>query len=151
MKEFTITFSADELKELAKQLYLASYFTDRFPYDNQKMADEIFTRVCAIGFLEAPELEAFKEGGFTETEFTVSLDMDDECDPIIEQFEAYAVENYLPNELADRDFEEKYGKLDPFVVVRNPELLKAVKEMQEKYKKEFERYGVRHLRLEDEK
>lgn len=64
MKEITISFTADELVELAKQLYMASYLTNDFPYDNQKMADEIFGRVCATGFLEVPERGPYLAQGY---------------------------------------------------------------------------------------
>ena len=151
MKEITISFSADELRELAKQLYLASFLTTGFPYDNQEMTNEIFNRVCAVGFLEVPELGAFRHGGFTETSFTISHDLDQECDPVIEQYEVSAVEEHLPYALADRDFKEKYGELEDMEVLNNPELLKELETIQEKYKQEFERYGVIHLRLEEEK
>ena len=151
MKEITISFTPDELVELAKQLYMASYLTIGFPYDNQEMVDEIYGRVCAIGFLEVPERGAFKHGGFTETPFTISLDLDNECDPIIEQYEASAVEERLPYALADRDFVEKHGKLEPMEVLYNPELLKELQDIQEKYKQEIGRYGVIHLRLEERK
>jgi len=149
MKEISITFTPEEIKELAKQLYMASYFTICFPYDNQKMADDIYNRICATGYLEAPELNAFREGGFTETAFTISAELDDECEPIVEQFQAAAVEEHLPYALADRDFEEQYGKMEPIEVVKNPKLLSAIKAIQEKYKKDFELYGVTHLRLEE--
>ena len=63
MKEITLSFTPDELRELAKQLYLGSYFLTTCDYDNQAMADDIMTRVCATGFAEAPEtggLQAWK-------------------------------------------------------------------------------------------
>lgn len=151
MKEITISFTPDELVELAKQLYMASYLTNDFPYDNQKMADEIFGRVCATGFLEVPERGAFRHGGFCETPFTISLDLDNECDPVIEQYEDSAFQDHLPYALADRDFVEKYGKLEPMVVLHNAELLKELQAIQEIYKQEIERYGVIHLRLEEKK
>jgi hypothetical protein len=151
MKEITICFTDDELVELAKQLYMASYLTIGFPYDNLAMAEEIFNKVCATGFLEVPERGAFRHGGFSETPFTISLDLDNECDPIIEQYEASAVEEQLPYALADRDFVEKYGKLEPMEVLHNSELLNELQGIQEKYKQEIERYGVIHLRLEEKK
>jgi len=150
MKEITITFTADELVELAKQLYLASFVTIGFPYDNQELAFAIFNKVCATGFLQVPELEAFDHcGPLSDTEFSISNQIDAECEPIIEQFEAYAIAEYLPYELADRDFDEKYGKLEAEEVFNNHELLRKLETIQNKYKQEFERYGVIHLRLEE--
>ena len=149
MKEITISFTPEELVELAKQLYMGSYLTICIPYDNQKLADTIFNKVCATGFLELPDTGAFRHGGLDETPFSISLELGDDCEPIYEQFEASAMEHHLPYELADRDFEEKYGKLDPMQVLTNPKLLKELKAIQEKYKQEFERYGVSHLRLEE--
>lgn len=123
-----------------------------FPYDNEELANEIYNRVCAIGFLEAPEMGAFVRcGPFGDTEFGISMDLDDECEPIVEQFKASAIEDQLPYELADRDFEEKYGKMEPLEVVNNSKLLKELEAIQKKYKQEFERYGVIHLRLEERK
>jgi hypothetical protein len=113
------------------------------------MVSEIFNRVCATGFLEAPELEAFRHGGLMETAFHISHELDDECDPIIEQYDISAVEEHLPYALADRDFNEKYGDLEDMEVLTNPLLLKELEDIQEKYKQEFERYGVIHLRLEE--
>ena len=150
MKEITISFTANELRELAKQLYLGSFLTIGFPYDNEKMARDIFNRICATGYLEAPELGAFRHGGMTETAFQISREIDEECDPVVEQYGASVVEDHLPYRLADRDFEEKYGKLEPEQILMNPKLLAELKEIQEKYKQEFERYGVLHLRLQEE-
>ncbi len=150
MKEITITFTADELVELAKQLYLGSFVTIGFPYDNQEMAFEIFNKVCATGFLQVPELEAFDRcGPMSETEFSISTQIDDECEPIVEDFKASAIEEHLPYQLADRDFVEKYGKLEAEDVFNNHDLLQELETIQEKYKQEFERYGVIHLRLEE--
>jgi hypothetical protein len=53
--------------------------------------------------------------------------------------------------LADRDFVEKYGKLEPMEVLHNSELLNELQGIQEKYKQEIGRYGVIHLRLEEKK
>jgi len=147
MKEITISFSPDELVELAKQLYLVTAVTIGFPYDNLKMADEIFNKVCAVGFLEIPEREAFRHGGFMETPFHLALDLAAECDPIVEQYQHSAIEEHLPYDLADRVFEEKHGELDAMEVFNNPVLRGDLETIQEKYKEEFERYGVRNLRL----
>lgn len=151
MKDITISFTPDELRELAKQLYLASFLIIGFPYDNEEMVREIFNRVCATGFAEAPELGAFRYGGMTETVFHISHELDDECEPVIEQYDISAVEEHLPYALADRDFNEKFGDLEDMEVLTNPILLKELEDIQEKYKQEFERYGVTHLRLEEKK
>jgi hypothetical protein len=148
MKDITITFTADEFVELAKQLYLGSYLTIGFPYDNEEMAFEIYNKVCETGYHELPELEAFMRcGPLNDTEFAISNQLDDEIETIVEQYEAYAMEEHLPYALADRDFEEKYGKMELEDVLNNHELLQELETIQEKYKLEFERYGVTHLRL----
>jgi len=151
MKEITISFTIDELRELAKQLYFGSFITIGFPYDNKKMATEIYTRVCAIGYHEAPESGYFRLGGAFGPLFDISHEIDEECSPVVEQYDESCIEDHLPYRLGDRDFEEKYGKMEPEEILRNPKLLAELEEMQEKYKQEFERYGVLHLRLEEEK
>lgn len=147
MKEITLLFTPDELRELAKQLYLARYFLITCDYDNRSMVDDITNRVCATGFAEAPETGGFRHGGLGEPTFFISSEVDEECTPLIELYEDYAVQEYLPYQLADRDFSEQYGKLEPEEILRNPPLLNTLKAIQNKYIQEFETYGVTHLRL----
>lgn len=149
MKEITLSFTPDELRELAKQLYLGSYFLIGTDYDNQAMADEIMTRVCTTGYRETGETGSFRHGGFSETAFVVSREVDEECAPLVELFEDSAVQEYLPYQLADRDFKEQYGNLEAEEVLNNPSLFSALKAIQNKYLQEFETYGVIHLRLQE--
>ena len=149
MKEITLTFSAEELRELAKQLYLASTFLIYCDgYNNQEMADNIINRVCEAGFKHAPETGAFRHGGFTETEFTISPDVDEEACTLIDVYNDEMVAEHVPYKLADRDFKEKYGEIKPEVIMMNEKLLNELVAMQKFYKEEFELYDVIHLRLE---
>lgn len=150
MKEITLSFTPDELRELAKQLYLGGYFLIGCEYDNQQMVDDIMNRVCATGLVEAPETGGFRHGGAIDTMFTIGHAVEDECTPLVEMYDDSCVEEHLPYALADRDFEEKYGHMDAEEVLMNPALLKALKEMQNKYIQEFETYGVTHLRLQEQ-
>jgi len=149
MKEITLSFTPEELRELAKQLYLGSYFLIGIDYDNKAMADEIMTRVCATGYRETGEAGGFRRGGYNETAFVISNEVDNECTPLVELFEDSAVQEYLPYKLADRDFEEQNGTLKAEEVLNNPSLLGAFKAIQNKYLQEFETYGVTHLRLQE--
>ena len=149
MKEITISFTPDELRELAKQLYLGGYFLITCDYENEAMVDEIFNRVCATGMAHASETGGFSHGGVTETLFTISREVDEECQPVVELYGDDCIERYLPSMLADRDFEEQYKVTDELTIVNDPELLEAHKILYDKYMKEFQTYGVRHLRLEE--
>ena len=151
MKEITIQFSPDELVELAKQLSLARYFLINCDYDNAEMVDELMTRICATGMTEAPETKAFRHGGPGEPAFFTSPELDFECEPLIELYNDYVIGEYLPYSLADRDFMEQYNTLDAETVFNDPEMLAALEAIQKKYIDEFERYGVIHLRLEEQK
>jgi len=151
MKEITLSFTPDELRELAKQLHLAGYFLITCDYDNQAMVDNIMTRICATGFAEAPETGGFEHGGPTETIFRVSMEVDEECEPLVRLYEDYAVKQYLPYTLADRDFYEQYGRIEPEKVFNDPALFSALKALQNKYIQEFEIYGATHLRLEEKR
>ncbi|MDP4283722.1 MAG: hypothetical protein Q8891_04825 [Bacteroidota bacterium] len=151
MKEITIQFSAEELRELAKQLYLARYFLISCHYDNEKMVDDIMNRICATGMAEAPETNGFRHGGLTEPMFFISMEVDDECQPLVEIYNSQVIKDYLPYRLADRDFQEQYGYLDSYEILNNPKLLAAIKAFQKKYIDEFERYDVTHFRLEEPK
>ncbi len=147
MKEITLTFDPDELCELAKQLYLASNLLMNCGYDNQKMADDLRDRVCAVGFLELPEMGAFRPGGHFDPPFTLTHDVDKELITVLDIYNDEMVAEHVPYALADRDFEEKYGHMEPEDILRNPKLLNELEAIQKVYKEEFERYGVRNLRL----
>jgi|SRR6185437_7872395 hypothetical protein len=147
MKEIAIHFSPDELRELAKQLYMASFFMLACQYDNEPMVNEIMNKVCATGMAEAPETGDFRHGGPDEPLFYIGYDAAQECDPIIDIYNGYVIKERIPHELADRDFAEQYHTFDPEIVLTNPEMLSALHALQKKYIEEFERYGVTHLRL----
>lgn len=150
MKEITITFTEEELVEMAKQLSMGCYMTIGFPYDNEQLVRDILNKICEIGYHQLPELNAFMRcGPLNDTEFGISFELDEECGPVIEQFEAIAIEEHLPYALAQRDFDEKYGKLEDMQVLNTPALLNELQALQNKYKQEFERYGVTHLRLQE--
>ena len=150
MKEITITFSPDELVELAKQLYLGGFFSlCAGDHGNTEMVNEIMNRVCATGMAQAPETNAFRMGGPGEPAFFISQDVDEECDPLVELYNDSVIAEYLPFALADRDFAEQYGVLEAEEVFESPELFTSLKALQKKYLDEFERYGVTHLRLEE--
>ena len=151
MKEIIIHFSVDELVELAKQLSLARHFLINCEYDNKKMVDEIMERICATGMVEDPETNTFRHGGPGEPAFMPGLEIDEDCEPIVELYNDYVLQEYLPYSLADRDFMEQYNTLDPETVFEDPELLEALEAIQKKYLDEFERYGIIHLRLEENK
>jgi len=147
LKNIDISFTPDELRELAKQLYLGSFFTSIIDYENKAMAKDIMLNICSAGFKEAFETGGFGYGGPTEPFFFVSQELATECDPIVEIYDDDCVEEQVPYALADRDFAEQHGEIDPDIIFNTPELLEAIEIIQEKYKREFERYGVLHLRL----
>jgi len=147
MKDITITFTADQFVELTKQLYLGSYLA--FPYDNEKMASEIYNKVCETGYHELSELEAFRRlGPLDETEFGIS-ESEDEAGQSLNNTKRPQCSNSCPTAWQTGDFQEKYGKMEIEDVINNNELLQELVTIQEKYKLEFERYGVTHLRLEE--
>lgn len=148
MEQITLDFSPEELIELARQMYLASYFMITYDdYENEELAKEIYTKICATGFKQLPESGAFEHGGFTETLFRISIKESEKCEPLIESFEDDAVMEYLPYALADRDFVEKYGKLEVMEILNNNELRKELEGIQNYYKMEIMLNGAENLRL----
>lgn len=148
MNEITLSFTPEELLVLGKHLYMASYFMITYDdYENEEIARGIMTKVCAAGFAQANEEGHYRYGGPTETAFTISLEASEECEPLVESFQDDAVMEYLPYALADRDFIEKYGKMDPIDVVNNTSLREELENMQTEYKHEILFNGVENLRL----
>jgi len=146
--EITITFSAEELIEVAKAIYLATNILIQNDYENKEMLHEIDGRIGKAGFHLASETGAFGHGGVTENEFRLKNELIEECDVLIENYDAEIFTNSVAYDLADRDFREKYGKMDALIVVNNPKLLNEIQAMQKLYIKEIETYGVTHLRLD---
>lgn len=147
MDEITITFSAEELIEVGKAIYLATSILIQNGHEN-KVLEEIDNRLCEAGFHLAPETEAFCHGSFLENEFKLKFEVIEECEVLLENYKADVLSHSVAHDLADRDFEEKYGKMDPFLILNNPKLLNELKEMQKVYIKEIDTYGITHLRLQ---
>ena len=150
MKELTLTFTEDEYLMLAKMLNLAQWTLASVDYDDFDKVNKIYNAVCEKGFHELAETESFAEMGHANlTQFDFSRGMCDEMDVITDLAEISVLQEHLPYSLADRDFEEKYGFLEPEAILNDPDLLAELKTIQEKYIEEFGTYGVTHLRLEE--
>ena len=150
MEKITLSFTPEELRELAKQLYIAGFVTG-VEYDKMEFADSIYNYVCKEGFNNAPETEAFRKNMEDDyTEYGISFDMDDEVVPLIELYKDEAVMEHVPYMLAHRDFTEQYGEMKPEEIWNDPELKEIYFTIQKKYVKEFETYGITHLRLQDD-
>ncbi len=131
-----------------KAIYLATNILIQNDYENKEMLHEIDGRICKAGFHLAPETGAFGHGGFTENEFRLNNELAEECDVLVENYDAEVFTNSVAYDLADRDFQDKYGKMDALIVVNNLKLFNEIQAMQKLYIKEIETYGVTHLRLE---
>ena len=150
MKELTLTFTEDEYLLLARMLNIAQCVVPGPEYDDFDKVNKIYNDVCKKGFYELPETESFREmGELNFTPFDISDDMSDETEALIELFNITTLQEHLPYSLADRDFEEMYGHLEPEVIVNDPKLLPALQRLQKKYIEDFGTYGVAHLRLEE--
>lgn len=150
MEKITLSFTPEELRELAKQLYIAGFVTG-VEYDEMEFADSIYNYVCEEGFKNAPETEAFRKNREDDyTEYGVSLDMDTECEPLIELYKDRAVNEHVPYMLAHRDFTEQYGEMESEAMFNDPKLKEIYFTIQKKYVKEFETYGITHLRLQED-
>jgi hypothetical protein len=150
MKELTLTFTEEEYLVLAKMLNIAQWALCTLDWDDFDTMNKIYNAVCEKGFNELPETKSFAEmGELNMTRFDISKEMINETTALLALVEIEAQQEHLPYSLADRDFEEMYGTLEPEVVLSNPELLGALKDLQNKYIEEFGKYGVTHLRLEE--
>ena len=150
MKELTLTFTEDEYLLLAKMLNIAQTIVPGHEYDDFDKVNKIYNDVCKKGFYELPETESFtKMGELNLTPFDISEDMSDETEALVELANISTLQENLPYSLADRDFEEMYGRLEIEVIASDPKLLGALKGLQKKYIEEFGKYGVIHLRLEE--
>ena len=150
MEKITLSFTPDELCELAKQLYLGGYFLITHDYENKDMVDDINNRVCAAGFKYARETNYFIEESMSSQSFGVSLEIEQDCGPLLELYDGDFITVILPQILAKRDFVEQYSIIDDMEILENPALSNILGSLEEKYEKEFETYGVAHLRLPDE-
>ena len=150
MKELTLTFTEDEYLLLAKMLNIAQTIVPDDEYDDFDKVNKIYNDVCKKGFYELSETKSLREmGELNLTPFDISEDMSDETAALMDLADISVLQQHLPYSLADRDFEEMYGTLEPEDVVNDPKLLGALKGLQKKYIEEFGKYGVIHLRLEE--
>ena len=137
-----------ELLELARQLYLSGFFVIHDNnYPNKTLASDIEEKVCSTGFHEFNQQGHYEPGGPTEAAFRLSLEEADALEASVESFKKSVIRDFFAEQLAERDFEEKYGPEDKINFEEEPHLLLERQDMQLEYEKDFAINGLRNLRL----
>ena len=147
MKRITLTFTSDQLRELAKQLYLGSFITLARDYKKENFAMVIMNKVCRAGFLEAPETGAFaRPVNNDEPPFYISRELDDECSPLVEAYKKIYFDHYLFLEFLNREVLERFGKPFNINLLLDPSIGEEVLAFVTKLEKEYETNGFTNFR-----
>jgi hypothetical protein len=136
MEEITLSFTPEELKELAKQLHLGAHiYMCPDGYKNEVMAEELMLRICKAGYYMAPETDGFACGlSELDIPYQISDEVFYECEDLIKEYDKRAMLEYLPDALACRDYKEKYGEIDENEIVKDRKLFGTMMDMQTDYK-----------------
>jgi hypothetical protein len=148
MKEVTLSFTEEELLELARQLYMAGFFMiyyDDYPFE--KLARALELKICSAGFGEFNEKGDYEYGGSGESIFRLSIDQGTDLEDVVEALENNAIQEYIPDRLAFRDIKEKHGNMTEDELVYNTELYKEYEEICNMYKMELLLNGIENFRL----
>lgn len=148
MKEITLTFSKAELLELAKQLYMGSFFMITYDdYENEELAMSLMAKICGAGFKYANENNDYCHGGPTEPAFRVSNETLEVCNDMVEMFENEAMLDKISNSLANREFEEKYNR-SVLEALGDKVLYKDLEKMRAYYKQDIMINGSKNIRMD---
>jgi hypothetical protein len=153
MKQITLSFAPEEYRELAKLMALGTGMTmGADDYPNRELADEVNLKICTNGYVQVPESGAFSMGGgsigdMVEPEFVISDELHYECEALEEAYKKREFLEFLSCSMADRDFYEQYGEMEPEEMVNNREFLKFIREKQTEYRQEFMFNSIDNLRL----
>ncbi len=90
MKQITLSFTAEEYRELAKLVSLGSNtICSADDYPGTELVKGLLLKICIHGYVQVPECGAFQVGGggmgkFKEPEFLLSDELSNECDELEE-------------------------------------------------------------------
>jgi hypothetical protein len=147
MTEVTVSFTAEELLELSRQLHLVSYIMEHYDdYPNSKLANGIEQKLCALGHTHFNENNDYEfESRFGD--FLVSTPHFEELETIAEASENRVIMEYLEDMLAYRDMQERHANVKDDDIANNIVLYKEYQEYRNIYKMELLLNGIKNLRL----
>lgn len=139
MNRITLTFTANQLRELAKELYLASIITSVVNYKKENFAMTIMNKVCRAGFLEAPETGIFAQpANSDEPPFYINKELEDECTPLVDAYKEFYTAYDVFAEFVNRECIERFGKPGTVHLFADPlvgkEAIAFVTKLDEDYK-----------------
>jgi hypothetical protein len=146
MKEVTLTFTAEELLELAKQLTIARCIVNE-DYKTQDLAESLRLKICATGFKEFNENADYDTGGCWDLPFVVSAKNDDDCYDALESHNQFMITDYIARTLADRDFCGKHKIVEAEEMFIDPALLEELNGRVNEYKWELLLNGIENFKL----
>jgi len=124
MNRIVLSFTKEEIRELAKQLYLGSYITVATPdYENEDLSMQIMNKVCKAGYYETPEAGIFGRP-ITDSEppYYINNELEEECKPLLEKFKIMIAGREILEEIENHQLIKRFGKpfsahllLDPIV------------------------------------
>ncbi len=139
-----ITLTKDQYENLMKLVYLGGWLVNSFRTEPIKEFDDLQNHIYS--YAKDAGLEKYVVFDEATGEYFPSDILDDSVDDYIE---AYNEDNFwedLVRSLGQRDFVRHYGRA-AIEEMKSEELVKREDPFIQKYAKEFEQHGLRHLGL----
>ena len=142
-----IKFTKKQYEDLIKMVYLGNWMINSVRFDNiVKKYDEIEQHIYS--FAKDAGLDKYIEFNSKLNRFfpTIEFEDDEEIDEYIEEYDNAYFWDDLVSSLSKRDVIEKYGE-KAIEKMTFDELLEKERPFVEKYKDEFEKNGVKNLKI----
>ncbi len=148
MKDFQIGLKEDELRILIKLAYTGSYVVDNDGHKDSEKIEEVLEKLLKMAkegnLYKGLEYDKKLEGHF--------FDKKSE-DEMLEEYEEFIEDSFwetLVFQLSERDIVEEMG-IDKFQKLDMEKRLEKFSTAEQKYYEEFEKNGIRNLRLTNKK
>ena len=146
-----LLLSDDELQELARLLYLAQFVVDSSHdvYDRKELMNSLLEKVNNLAFerLEITVGRDVQTSSRNVRFFSFIQNMEEESYSVLQAFGDELYYENISEELADRDFKEKYGHVETEALFFNKSLYESLENLRYFYRTELEENSLSRLRL----
>jgi hypothetical protein len=151
-KTVQLSLSPEELEELTKLVYIAQFVISASEdvYSSLRIMESLREKINKLGYEYMPESglceKALPDEDKSES-YSHTIKMEEECEAVLQAFGDELFYETISKELTDRDFIEKYGKVETETFYKTKALYDSYFAIESFYEEELRENGLSRLRV----
>gem|GEM_PF-3483796 len=146
-----LNLTCEELEQLTRMIYLAQYVIDSSAdvYEHKAAMKTLMEKVFQLGYEHIPVSGLCQKSLDDEPDdlYSHTIKMEEEAEPVLQAFCDDVFYECISNELAWRDFKEKYGYVSSNTLWDNPVLNDYLESLKDFYLTELAENGLLRMRV----